>query len=216
MITENQKSTHAIFTNKHNEKKLAYYPCPKNANTSAKLFFVKHLGVESKFKFIGDQIPSFKQTKKDLNGKKNLVNFLPNYQPFCKLNADIKCCFIRNPLERFVSTYRNRIMYHNDVQFRKHSIDMVLDKLENELFENKHFLPQNFFLGDNLEYYTFYTDVNNTKIFEDKVNEFFGKKIEFPKLQTGGKEIKVKLNHAQLDRISKIYAKDFELYSTKL
>jgi hypothetical protein len=93
---------------------------------------------------------------------------------------------------------------------------MVLDKLENELFENKHFLPQNFFLGDNLEYYTFYTDVNNTKIFEDKVNEFFGKKIKFPKLQTGGKEIKIKLNNAQLDRISKIYANDFKLYSTKL
>lgn len=216
MIAENQKSTCAIFTNKHNEKKLAYYPCPKNANTSAKLFFVKHLGVENKFKFIGDKIPSFKQTKKDLDGKNNLVNFLPNYQPFFKIYIDIKCCFIRNPFERFVSTYRNRIIYHNDVQFRKHSIDMVLDKLENELFENKHFLPQNFFLGDNLEYYTFYTDVNNTKIFEDKVNEFFGKKIKFPKLQTGGKEIKIKLNNAQLDRISKIYAKDFKLYCTKL
>ena len=216
MITEIQKSTYAIFTNKHNEKKLAYYPCPKNANTSAKLFFVKHLGIENKFKFIGDKVPSFKQTKKDLNGKKNLVNFLPNYQPFCKIDIDIKCCFVRNPFERFVSTYRNRVIYHNDIQFRNHSMDMILDKLENGLFENKHFLPQNFFLGNDLEYYTFYADVNNTIIFEDEVNKFFGKKIKFPKLQTRGKETKIKLNNAQLDIIRKIYAKDFELYSTKL
>ena len=211
MITENQKSTHAIFTNKHNEKKLAYYPCPKNANTSAKLFFVKHLGVENKFKFIGDKIPSFKQTKKDLNGKKNLVNFLPNYQPFFKIYIDIKCCFIRNPFERFVSTYRNRIIYHNDVQFRKHSIDMVLDKLENELFENKHFLPQNFFLGDDLNYYNFYANVNNIKVFENKVNEFFRKKIKFTKIQIGGNHLKINISTVQEKRIKKIYEIDYDL-----
>ena len=49
--------------NKKNGKKLVYYPCPKNAHTSAMLFFVKHLGLESKFVFIGDKIPKYKQKK---------------------------------------------------------------------------------------------------------------------------------------------------------
>ena len=42
------KSTYAVFKNAE-EKSLIYYPCPKNGNTSAKLFLAKHLGVEDKF-----------------------------------------------------------------------------------------------------------------------------------------------------------------------
>ena len=61
MNSEN-KSVYGIFINKNNGKKLVYYPCPKNANSSAKLFFAKHLGVDSQFIFISDNIPQNKQT----------------------------------------------------------------------------------------------------------------------------------------------------------
>jgi hypothetical protein len=88
---------------------------------------------------------------------------------------------------------------------------MILDKLENNLFENRHFLPQTFFLGNDLSYYTFWSNVNNLKLFEEKVNNFFGKKINFPKIQTGGHEFKVKLNYLQLERVKKIYQSDYQL-----
>ncbi len=215
MINEKHKSIYGIFTNKRTKKKLAFYPCPKNANTSAKLFFLKHLGIENEFIFIGDTIPSYKQTNNDLKGKKNLINFLPLQQPFTKMNIDIKCCLIRNPVDRFVSSYKNRILFHKDKGYKNHSINMILDKLEAGLFENKHFLPQSFFLGDDLNYFTFYANVKNIKFFKDKINDFFGRRIEFPKLQTGGKEFDVNLNNSQLNRISKIYAKDFELFGSK-
>ena len=51
-------SKYAVFTNKTRNKKLVYYPCPKNANTSAKMFFAKHLNVDKHFLFLGDEIPS--------------------------------------------------------------------------------------------------------------------------------------------------------------
>ena len=64
MINEEHKSTYGVFINKRTEEKLAFYPCPKNANTSAKLFFLCHLGIENKFIFIGDKVPLYKQTEK--------------------------------------------------------------------------------------------------------------------------------------------------------
>ena len=212
MINKKRKSIYGIFINKRTKKKLAFYPCPKNANTSAKLFFLRHLGIENEFIFIGDNIPLYQQNENDFNGKKNIVIFLPSKQPFLKVDVDIKCCITRNPIDRFISSYKNRILFHRDVGFNDHSVDMILDKLQVGLFENKHFLPQSFFLGEDLDYYSFYADVKNVKFFKDKVNEFFEKKIEFPVLQTRGKEFDVKLTNSQIDRISKIYEKDFKLF----
>ena len=208
-------STYAVYKNKKNGKKLVYYPCPKNAHTSAMLFFVKHLGLENKFVFIGDKIPKYKQKKNDLSGKINLHNFLPAFQQFFVVNADYKCCIIRDPVERFLSTYRNRILYHKDEKFKDYTIDMILEKLEKELFDNIHFRPQIYFLGDNLNYYSFYANVSDAKYFEEKVNEFFGKKVEFPKVQTKGKEFDIRLNDHQLERIRKIYDRDFKLLKKK-
>tara|TARA_B100001245_G_C22805789_1_gene388239 strand:- start:42 stop:692 length:651 start_codon:yes stop_codon:yes gene_type:complete len=212
MKNKNNQSVYGVFRNKNTNKTIVYYPCPKNANTSAKSFFLKHLGIENNFKFVGDKIPKYKQNIKDFDGKNNLIHFLPTKQKFIKINADIKCCLIRNPIERFISSYKNRILYHKDIKFYDHSIDMILDKLEAGLFENLHFLPQNFFLGDNLNYFQIYADVKNIQLFQDQVNDFFGEIIDFPKLQTKGSEFKIKLNNTQLNRVKKIYTKDFEIF----
>ncbi|MDC6447445.1 sulfotransferase family 2 domain-containing protein [Alphaproteobacteria bacterium] len=204
-------STYAIFHNKLTKKKLIYYPCPKNANTSTKMFLAKHCNVERDYLFLGDEIPQKNQTAAHYGKKKNIIKLIPSKQPFEKKNVDIKCCIVRDPIKRFLSAYKNRIMYHGDPQFNNHTIDMVLDKLESKNFENKHFLPQTYFLGDDLDYYTFWTKTDNINIFVEQVNEFFGKKIEFPKIQTGGHDIKIGLNSSQIERVEKIYINDYNL-----
>ena len=50
-------SIYGIFENKKTNKKLVYYPCAKNANSSAKLFFIKHADKEDKVYFIDDTVP---------------------------------------------------------------------------------------------------------------------------------------------------------------
>ena len=132
-------------------------------------------------------------------------------QPFEKINVDIKCCIIRDPIKRFISAYKNRILYHRDIQFKDHSVDMILEKLENNNFENRHFLPQVYFLGEDLSYYTFWSTTENLSFFVEQVNDFFSRKINFPKIQTGGSDIKIKLTKSQISKIEKIYAKDFKL-----
>ena len=49
-------SKYAIFYNNAKES-LVYYPCAKNANSSAKLFFIKHADKEDKVYFIDDTVP---------------------------------------------------------------------------------------------------------------------------------------------------------------
>ena len=204
-------SKYAVFTNKTRNKKLVYYPCPKNANTSAKMFFAKHLNVDKYFLFLGDEIPQLEQTPKQFKGKKDIIGIIPSKQPFEKINVDIKCCIVRDPIKRFISAYKNRILYHRDTQFKDHSIDMILEKLEINNFENKHFLPQVYFLGEDLNYYTFWSTTEDLSFFVEQVNDFFSRKINFPKIQTGGSDIKIKLTKSQISKIEKIYAKDFKL-----
>jgi hypothetical protein len=205
-------STYLVFHNPILDKKLIYYPCPKNANTSAKMFFATHGKVNKKYVFMGDLVPEKNQKDDDFEGKKNIISFLPSKQPFEKRDVDLKCCIIRDPVKRFISAYKNRVLYHGDPGFNNHSIDMVLEKLEKNNYENKHFLPQSFFLGEDLSYYSFWATPENISKFVEKVNDFFGQKVEFPKIQTGGKEFKIKLESTQVQRIQNIYIKDYKLF----
>ena len=55
----NKQITYAIFQNKNTGKKLVYYPVAKNANSSAKLFFLKHLKIDKNYYFLSDKVPEY-------------------------------------------------------------------------------------------------------------------------------------------------------------
>jgi len=209
------KSYYPRFKNKKKQI-LIFYPCKKNANSSAKLFFMKHLGYENKVYFIEDDVPRhlkflYLQKAAQFKNKRNLIKVFPNSQKFQKIETGLKCCITRNPIKRFISAYKNRILFHKDEKFNNLSVDEVIEKLECGLFENIHFLTQSFFLGNNLDYFHIVADVENINIFETKINDFFGKKIKFPQIQKGGSEISLKLNITQIKKVKKIYEEDFEL-----
>ena len=103
-------SKYVVFNNNEGQS-LVYYPCAKNANSSAKLFFMKHLGKDNEIFFIEDEIPRYKgtiyhQRVKKMKNKINLITLFPPYEKFSKVNADFKCCNIRNPIERSISHFK--------------------------------------------------------------------------------------------------------------
>ena len=166
------------------------------------------------FFFIEDEIPRFKQTKKmheNFINKSNLINLYEAKYAFAIINTDYKSCIVRDPLERFISAYKNRVLFHKDPGFYNHSVREVIEKLENGNIENKHFLPQSFFLGNNLAYFDIVGSLSNIKSFEVKVNSFFGQKKIFPKLQTGGREQQLSLSQDDKKRIMRIYSDDYNL-----
>ena len=114
------KKDYLVITNEF-KKTLVYYPVAKNANSSSKLFLIKHLGIQNNFYFSEDDFPRHKNTLerlKNYNNKISIINFLPNYTKFQKMNVDERACIIRDPIERFISAYKNRILYHKDNEFK--------------------------------------------------------------------------------------------------
>ena len=211
----NKKITYAIFENRNTGRKLVYYPVAKNANSSAKLFFLKHLKIDKNYYFLSDKVPEYKVNEdskyKNLDKKYNLVNFLPSYTPFQKMDADEKCCIVRDPLKRFISAYKNRVLFHRDFEFRNLNINEIIEKMENNSFDNRHFLPQTYWLGNNLKYFTIVSNISNIEIFINGVNNFFQNKVEFPRIQTGGTVENIKLNNNQITKLKKIYSSDYDL-----
>ena len=211
----NKKITYAIFQNKNTGKKLVYYPVAKNANSSAKLFFLKHLKIDKNYYFLADKVPEYKINSdlkyKNLDKKYNLVNFLPSYTPFNKIDVDEKCCIIRDPILRFISAYKNRILFHKDNGFQNLNIDEIIEKMENNLFDNRHFLPQSYWLGNDLKYFTIVANISKIETFTNGVNNFFQNKVEFPRIQTGGTEAEINLKTNQIIKLKKIYSEDYDL-----
>ena len=211
----NKKITYAIFQNKNTGRKLIYYPVAKNANSSAKLFFLKHLKIDKNYYFLSDKVPEYKINEgskfKMLDKKYNLVNFLSSYNPFEKIDVDEKCCIIRNPIKRFISAYKNRILFHKDFGFQNLSINEIIEKLENNSFDNRHFLPQSYWLGSDLRYFTIVSNISNMETFINGVNNFFQNKVEFPRIQTGGADENITLTDSQIIKLKKIYSSDYDL-----
>ncbi len=211
----NKKITYAIFQNRNTGKKLVYYPVAKNANSSAKLFFLKHLKIDKNYYFLSDKVPEYKINQdskyKNLDKKYNLVNFLPSYTPFQKMDVDEKCCIVRDPLKRFISAYKNRVLFHKDVGFQNLNINEIIEKMENNSFDNRHFLPQTYWLGNNLKYFTIVSNISKIEIFINGVNNFFQNKVEFPRIQIGGTVENIELNNNQITKLKKIYSSDYDL-----
>ena len=211
----NKKITYAIFQNRNTGRKLVYYPVAKNANSSAKLFFLKHLKMDKNYYFLSDKVPEYKVNEdlkyKNLDKKYNLVNFLPSYTPFEKIEVDEKCCIIRNPIKRFISAYKNRVLFHKDFGFRNLNINEIIEKLENNSFDNRHFLPQSYWLGSDLRYFTIVSNISNMETFINGVNNFFQNKVEFPRIQIGGTDINIALTNSQKNKLKKIYSSDYDL-----
>tara|TARA_B100000700_G_C14753291_1_gene718604 strand:- start:203 stop:856 length:654 start_codon:yes stop_codon:yes gene_type:complete len=211
----NKKITYAIFQNRNTGRKLVYYPVAKNANSSAKLFFLKHLKIDKNYYFLSDKVPEYKVNEdskyKNLDKKYNLVNFLPSYTPFQKMDVDEKCCIVRDPLKRFISAYKNRVLFHRDFEFRNLNINEIIEKIENNSFDNRHFLPQTYWLGNNLKYFTIVSNISNIEIFINGVNNFFQNKVEFPRIQTGGADENITLTESQIIKLKKIYSSDYDL-----
>ena len=46
---------------------------------------------------------------------------------------------------------------------------MIIEKLENNMFENRHFLPQNYWLGNDLKYFSIVANTSNINNFVDYI-----------------------------------------------
>ena len=73
----NKKITYAIFQNRNTGRKLVYYPVAKNANSSAKLFFLKHLKIDKSY-WLGNDLKYFTIVS-NISNMETFINGVNNF-----------------------------------------------------------------------------------------------------------------------------------------
>lgn len=187
--TKELVSAYRVFQKKDGSN-LVFYPVPKNANSSFKKLFVELLEIDEKFIFLDDEIPMIKKQQYDKNiidDKNWLWSFLPPKPKFVELPNSLnafKLAVVRDPVERFISAYNNRVLWHQDNEFQNLSIKGVISNLKQKNFKNQHFLPQTFFLGHNPDYFTKISIMPSLDGMVNYICNFFEKNIQLKSLQT--------------------------------
>ena len=125
------------------------------------------------------------------------------------LNA-IKLAIVRDPIDRFLSVYINRILWHQDNDFQNLSIKGVISNLKKKNFKNLYFLATNF-LGNNPNYFTKISIMPSIKGITDEICNFF-EKISLKQIQTnhGSNPVLREELEDYIDDLKIIYKEDYE------
>ncbi len=197
--------------------KIAYFPIPKCACTSLKNILY-YLEFQEKFPQKVEKIHRFWGQKKEEINSELLTEYF-------------KFVVIRDPIKRFLSCYRNRIVYHKDLskdkdrnveQFRKFGLpkypklNFFVKHLEKYIMLSKntkhHFDPQSQLLINDLNFYDFVCPIEEMEFLRRKLSEIAGEEVYFPQYQTGGPSITLKnLTKESLSKLIEFYAADYEI-----
>ena len=176
-----------------------YHPAPKCCSTSVKQMIYNAVGIKKDFNEMTEGWPH-NELSKPINTIK-----------FKQADADIRLCVLRDPVERFLSGYANRVKYKKIIK-NPPEFDQFLENFnfyfENNESVNHHFSPQTYFIGDDPLYYTHvYFDSEIEKVVE-LINYIFSANIKNIRKQTGGKKPENLSDH-QISLIKNFYEDDY-------
>lgn len=124
-----------IFTIKG--KRICYNPSPKCGSTAMKRILLDLSGIKQ------TADPEWPHV-----GKYESVHFK-------KERADYKFCVVRDPVDRFISGYTDRIMYHGYIPYMPFEEFVTNFQYYQKQYEEveHHFRPQTAFIGNKVSYY---------------------------------------------------------------
>ena len=211
-------------------QKLAYISAPKCACTSIKELIFR-LENNCNFNKIRDQCGAIRL---QINGQRRYIHhFYPTIpykdQPHHALNNLDSFCVVRNPFDRLVSCYRNRVIRYGELKsekIRNLEIDAPSDPNLNEFVYyldqynkapniNHHTLPLTHFLGRKPEIYTKIYNLKTIHELPKFLKCYFGYTKSLDHLQTSQSEKNPEtssnfLSSISIQNIQKRYRDDFE------
>ncbi|MEX2478148.1 MAG: sulfotransferase family 2 domain-containing protein [Gracilimonas sp.] len=206
------------------EQGLIYIPIPKNACSSMKdSLYLLEFGHE-----FDTNLPKLKQYKSHHDYFLKRANaFTGKYQLNQKKDYT-RIAIIREPIERFISCYRNRVidledLAHDINELRiaglevKPDINSFVKKLEVYRSVNKainhHTTPQSNFLGHTIEYLDrIYTLADIEEL--QQLLQSYKPDLKFYKRKSGGTSVKLgELSRESLHKLFDFYAEDYNLFS---
>ena len=169
-----------------------YYPTPKCGCTSTKIMIWKALGGK-------------------INNEEEIHVKFPT-KTFFKIPSSVKFAIVRDPVERFVSAYSNKIIHHKVIPYIEFEqfIKNFDNYYNNNVHIHHHFRPQIDFIGTQPEYFNkiFYlNEMGKVALF---LSNLFNKEIEIERRQTGGTNSKPIPTEKQIQFIKNLYKNDYE------
>lgn len=136
-----------------------------------------------------------------------------------KVSSSIRFCIVRDPIERFISCYTNRILFHKALGGEK-SISELIDNFD-DICENNpalraHFKPQCFFYGDDPSIFTHIFKMSELSKVKDLLQEAAKTILPDLHLQQNGSCEKPILSAAQIDWVKDRYAEDYRIFDNWL
>ena len=175
-----------------NDTIVSYHPTPKCACSTVK------------------SILNYCLTEQDPEDFEDLhkIFITTSFIPFSK--ADLRICVVRDPVERFVSGYSNRVAHHKDIPYVE--FDKFLENF-NEFYKEPmiahHFAKQIDFIGTDPDYYTHIFWTHEVDQLSSMLAELSGIQIPAFRKQTGGSNQKPELTEQQIDKIKQLYLEDY-------
>tara|TARA_R110000796_G_scaffold18532_2_gene56149 strand:- start:17870 stop:19528 length:1659 start_codon:yes stop_codon:yes gene_type:complete len=204
---------------------VCYFPAPKVANTS-----IKHLmyEVEHGHSFVGEKdevTGAVRHIHKEFSTPLFKELDLSEYDPF------LRFAVIRDPVERMLSAWRNRVVHHGELSEGKVSVEKLTEAgvTENPDLEtfidnldvyrqvkgsiHTHTAPLVDFLGKDSTYYHLIFTMENSHLIEELFYVMTGVRRSMGRSQTGGPKVSTQdLDAGRIQKIKEFYAEDYEVF----
>lgn len=204
--------------------KVAYFPVPKAANTSMK-HLIHGINTGGKFKTrLDDSTGRLHHIHREYKTPKFSTISPEKYRKFFKV------AIVRDPVERIVSAWRNRVVHHKELEDAKSarsiealglphepSLTEFVDHLEEYRKINRsisvHTAPLTDFLGSSREYYDLIFDISESRQIEIFFSTLTGEKKELPRKQMGGPPAERReLPGELIQKLERTYEADYRVF----
>ena len=194
--------------------KIAYFPIPKCACTSVSQLLYQVINDRV---YVNDDNSKFTGIHEYFHDMSSEIS-LEKYTDYFKFTV------VRDPIERFVSGYRNRIMHHGDVDILLQSMDKTERPKINQFAMNleeyilrslaveNHFQPAHYRLGKDLSKFDKVFPIEELKKIPNLVSEMTGRDISLPHAQAGEHKFTIHdLSKESLEFLIQFYQDDYKL-----
>lgn len=153
--------------------------------------------------------------------------FLPSNLFHPEPRADIRFCVVRDPVERFVSAWLNRMHRGSSAQNVKQALEQFVTDIENEkpartrkaqrktdtlAARDGHFHPHSYFLGEDPSYFTHIFNMRQLPALERLLGELSGQPIRLGRYNHSDLLEKPILDAALRQRIAALYDDDYRIF----
>lgn len=162
--------------------------------------------------------PDWFASSRQYIGYKEVSNLIPKFEGNPPNDQKIRFCIVRDPIDRFISAYTNRILFHKEPDAAYLGLDYFIDNMnmlmEQPEYKNAklHFRPQIEDIGKDPSIYTHIFNFKEIYMVKKLLEEYTHTILPDIHLQQSKDIQKPILTTYQINKLEKIYQTDYEVY----